>query len=116
MNPVAFLVAAYITNIVTLNISIGYIFYLYVTKKCYNIDNVYIKGWRIYLVMLLPVCWLAYVVADAYHAIHYIYDNINNIDDSILIDKGVREWLDTITTIINAILLSGWEPKKLWKR
>ena len=116
MEAVAFLIAAYVTNILTLNVAIGFIFYVYVTKKYYNIDNVFLKGWRVYLAMLLPLCWLAYVVADAYHAIHYIYNNYDKLDESIIIDKGVREWLDTITTIINAILLSGWEPKKIWKK
>ena len=111
MGYVAYLVAAYAINILTLNVSIGFCIYVFVTKRYYDIDNPFLRGWRIYPAMALPSIWLAYVVSDAYHAFYYISQYQHSLDDSIIIDKAVREWLDTIGTIINALFLSGWEPK-----
>ena len=118
MVSVGLLYTAYVINILVLNTSIGYVLYVYVTDKFYGIENPFIRGWRVFPAMLLPMIWLVYVISDCYHATNYIMQNSGKLDASVVIDKATREWLDTIGTLINALFLSGYEPKNKdkWER
>ena len=109
---IGLLYVAYAVNIIVLNTSISYVLYVYVTDKYYNIANPFIRGWRIYPAMILPIIWLVYVISDCYHAYNYLIENTGRLESAVVLDKAIREWLDAIGTTLNALFLSGWEPKK----
>lgn len=112
MTEVYLLFIGYSIDLLWLFICFVYAFVLAIGEHYGVITNVYLKGRRAYICLLLIASWFYYVYADYRHAYEWLQQSPDTITSADIYEKAIREWLSAITSILTTLLIMGCKFKR----